>query len=136
MDYQIFFFSTVFLLLCGVFLSYERFGAFIKLDKIVTEKFISHKPLGLIIGSITLIFGIISIIKPLDTPVVGDIIPAFLSIIGGIALISSKANMEYKGQNKFFKWIQEFIKTNIAIIGLLMLVFGILHAIFPTLLLL
>ena len=134
MEYQIFFFSTNFLLLCGIFLSYEYFGAFIKLDKIITKKFISHKVIGIIVGFITFIFGIILILNPVNNiPVIGDIIPSFFSIIGGLSLIASKANIRYKGENKFFLLVQEFIKTNIAIIGLLMVIFGLLHSVFPSL---
>lgn len=136
MEFQIFFFSAFFLVLCGIFLSFAKFASYFKFDKIFTLQFINHKQIGTIIGIVSLILGIIMVLRPIDTTFIGDIIPALLSIVGGLALIISKTGFEYNGNNKFLIWMQEFIKTNIAIIGLLMVVFGLLHAIFPNILLL
>ncbi len=137
MENQIFFFSASLLIICGIFLSYNKFASYIKLDKIFLEDFIKNKHIGITIGVLTLIFGILALLQPVGSILfLGDLLPALLAIIGGISLIARETSIEYKKENKFLLWLQSFVNTNISVIGLLMMAVGLLHAIFPTLVLL
>lgn len=136
MQWQIYLFSTFFLIQTGVRLSREKFGSLLKYNLIFADDFLTNNKLKTISGILSMFFGILQILNPADVPVIGDIIPALFNLVGGVALLIQGLNKTYDGASKFVLWAQSFVSTNVAIIGVLMVVLGVIHAIFPNIILL
>lgn len=135
MTQQVYLFSCIFLISVGMRLSYDNFGSLLKLDKIFQEEFIKNSKLNAFSAVGAVLLGLVLLFqRPFNTDYVflfGDIVPALLSILGGGSQILILIKKSYSGENKYISGLQKFIKTNISIIGILMIVIGIVHAIFP-----
>lgn len=136
MEMQVYLFSSIFLILTGVMLSNDKFGSLLKYEAFFQSSFIEHRKVCLFSAILSMLFGLLQILQPVDIAVVGDIIPALSNIIGGTCLLFRTRNTSYEGKKAFVIWLHNFIKTNISLIGLVMVIVGIIHAIFPEIVLL
>lgn len=131
---QVYFFSVVVIIFSGVLLSNASFGKRFKYDVVFNTDFLEHKTVGVVFGILAALAGVIFILSPTvgDIPVVGDIIPALLGIVGGVSLVlKSLGKDSYAGENKFVAWLYDFLGTNLSILGLLMIIMGVIHILFP-----
>jgi len=133
---QSYFLSIVVIIFSGIILSEKVFGEKLKYSRVFNMDIFSNKALKIVFGVLSVLAGILFILSPkegTDIPVIGDIIPALLGIIGGLALVLKSIGKDtYTGEKKFLVWLYNFINSNFGILGLLMIVMGIIHIFFPT----
>ncbi len=134
---QIYFFSVVFLVFCGLFLSYEYFGNLLKYYFIFNKDIFTNKRLAIIVGIFSIFLGFLLILTTNNVPIIGDIIPAIFGIVGGCVLVfRSWEKYSYKGKNKTITLLISFLNANSAIFGLLTVIVGLIHVFFPEVILL
>ncbi len=133
--YQIYFFGSVFLFLSGLVLSYNRFGKLMKLDIIFKDEIMSSKKLRILLGVLVSVFSFLMLLSPLKLDTnkpFGDFIPALVGIVGGVFMIfgSVQKTEGYLKKSKVAQSLYGFLNTNIAMLGILMMLLALFHAIF------
>ena len=134
--YQLYFLSILFNGICGFFL---YFGESKKSDYSEnTTNSTTKSKHCLIIGIITVIIGFLKLLGPMDTIIIGDIIPAIGGMLGGFLLIfdyyrDNSSRKEREGKvNKIAETFIEYKK----IAGIVLFIIAVVHFLLPKFLLL
>ena len=131
---QIYFLSILLNLLGGFGLASETMVERISGFRIFTEFFEGRTVLKIVVGILSFIVGILKLLSSMDVPVAGDLLPALCNIAVGIAL-----TLDYykdRSESGASEKLNDFFARNGSFIGVVAVIFGVIHFFIPRVLLL
>lgn len=102
-------------------------------DETNIDSGVNKKNFKLVLGILTLFVGFIKFIAvmPSDVPVVGDLIPAIAGLLGGFAILLDFYISQASDEVKINSFLENFFIKGKRYIGILCIIVGILHFLFP-----
>jgi len=87
-----------------------------------------------VLGILAAITGVLKILSPMKTAILGDLLPALAGIIAGYILIFGfyRENSTKTGAEGKFDRIGDTFLSNKKIVGIALLIISLLHFLFPT----
>ena len=131
---QIYFLSILLNLLGGFGLASETMVERISGFKIFSDFFEGRTTLKIVVGILSFLVGILKLLSSMDVTVAGDLLPALCNIAVGIAL-----TLDYykdRSDTTPSEKLNDFFARNGSFIGIIAVIFGVIHFFIPRVLLL
>lgn len=126
---QIYFLSILLNLLGGFGLASETMVEKISGFRAFSDFFEGRGVLKLVVGILSFIVGILKLLMSMDVKVAGDLLPALCNIAVGISLTLNyyKERSDVSASER----IDDFVTKKGSFIGIIAIIFGLLHFLFP-----
>ena len=131
---QIYFLSILLNLLGGFGLASETMVERISGFKSFSDFFEGRTTLKIVVGILSFLVGILKLLSSMDVTVAGDLLPALCNIAVGIAL-----TLDYykdRSDTTPSEKLNDFFARNGSFIGIIAVIFGVIHFFIPRVLLL
>ena len=134
---QIYFLSILLNLLGGFGLASETMVERISGLRIFSDFFEGRSTLKIVVGILSFIVGILKLLSSMDVTVAGDLLPALCNIAVGITLtLDYYKDRTDRSEPGSSEKLNDFFARNGSFIGVVAVVFGVIHFFIPRVLLL